>query len=217
MNIVIGLLTVILVVVCLLMVLIVMMQRPKQEGLGAAFGGGMTDQMFGAQTTNVLQKGTVYLAVMFFGITMLLSVLVARRQNKTAALGRDLTDPKVEAAATESTAGGDAGTGAQLLSELPLVPESESPSGTGDTVTPPAPIDGDAVSPEGADSTGTPAALEATPTEPAPSEIDDAAPLPDTAGPSDTESTEADTVAPTPPAEETPAENTDAAGETPNL
>ena len=50
----------------LLIVLIVLMQRPKQEGLGAAFGGGMTDQMFGAQTTDVLQKGTVWLTVMFW-------------------------------------------------------------------------------------------------------------------------------------------------------
>ena len=49
-------LTAILAIICLLMVLIILMQRPKQEGLGAAFGGGVTDQMFGAQTSNVLQK-----------------------------------------------------------------------------------------------------------------------------------------------------------------
>lgn len=74
----IGLLSVLLGIVSVLIVLIVLMQRPKQEGLGAAFGGGMTDQMFGAQTTNVLQKGTVYLAVMFFVFSMILSVLTAK-------------------------------------------------------------------------------------------------------------------------------------------
>jgi preprotein translocase subunit SecG len=74
----IGLLSVLLGIVSVLIVLIVLMQRPKQEGLGAAFGGGMTDQMFGAQTTNVLQKGTVYLAVMFFVFALILSVLTAK-------------------------------------------------------------------------------------------------------------------------------------------
>ena len=52
------------------------MQRPKQEGLGAAFGGGMTDQAFGARTTDVLQKGTVYLATGLFIVTLILSILV---------------------------------------------------------------------------------------------------------------------------------------------
>ncbi len=66
MSIIISLLTVIMVFVSLLIVLLVLMQRPKQEGLGAAFGGGMTDQMFGAQTSNVLQRGTVWLAIAFF-------------------------------------------------------------------------------------------------------------------------------------------------------
>ena len=73
-------LTAILAIVCLLMVLIVLMQRPKQEGLGAAFGGGVTDQMWGAQTTNVLQKATVALAIIFFVITLILAVLVGKQQ-----------------------------------------------------------------------------------------------------------------------------------------
>ena len=70
----------ILALVCLLMIVAVLMQRPKQEGLGAAFGGGITDQMWGAQTSNVLQKATVSLAIIFFVITLILSVLVAKKQ-----------------------------------------------------------------------------------------------------------------------------------------
>ena len=50
----ITLMVITLVVVSLLMILVVMMQRPKQEGLGAAFGGGMTDQLLGAGTTSFL-------------------------------------------------------------------------------------------------------------------------------------------------------------------
>ena len=79
-NALIVFLIVILAIVCLLMILAVLMQRPKQEGLGAAFGGGITDQVWGAQTTNVLQKATVILAITFFVITLILSVLVAKKQ-----------------------------------------------------------------------------------------------------------------------------------------
>lgn len=78
----INLLLVIFVIVCVLMTLIILMQRPKQEGLGAAFGGGVTDQVFGARTTNVLQRGTVYLGSFFFIISLLLAVLIGQR-NKT--------------------------------------------------------------------------------------------------------------------------------------
>ncbi len=80
MDILIGILTVIEVLVCLLLILVVMMQRPRQEGLGASFGEGMTTQMFGAQTTNVLQKFTVYLAVALFILTLTLAMLTSRNQ-----------------------------------------------------------------------------------------------------------------------------------------
>lgn len=80
MAIFIGILTFIEVLVCLLLILIVLMQRPRQEGLGASFGDGMMSQIAGAQTTNVLQKFTVYLAVLLFVLTLSLAVLTARQQ-----------------------------------------------------------------------------------------------------------------------------------------
>ena len=80
-NALIVFLIVILAIVCLLMIFAVLMQRPKQEGLGAAFGGGITDQVWGAQTTNVLQKATVILAITFFVITLILSDLLPKSRN----------------------------------------------------------------------------------------------------------------------------------------
>ncbi|MEO0018436.1 MAG: preprotein translocase subunit SecG, partial [Verrucomicrobiota bacterium] len=68
--IIINLLLVVFVLVCLLMTLLILMQRPKQEGLGAAFGASVTDQVFGARTTNVLQRGTVYLGSLFFILSL---------------------------------------------------------------------------------------------------------------------------------------------------
>lgn len=92
----INLLLVIFVIVCVLMTLIILMQRPKQEGLGAAFGGGVTDQVFGARTTDVLQRGTVYMGSLFFILSLTLAVLIGQ-QNKVAKLiPASDTAPKVE-------------------------------------------------------------------------------------------------------------------------
>lgn len=85
----ITLLLIVFVIVCLLMSLLILMQRPKQEGLGAAFGSGMTDQMFGARTTNVLQRGTVYLASAFFLLTITLAILFARKNERQYSLKKD--------------------------------------------------------------------------------------------------------------------------------
>lgn len=77
-EIAIDLITITHVVVSLLMILVILMQRPKQEGLGAAFGSGMTDAAWGARTTDVLQKGTVYLGTLFFLLSLTLGILTGR-------------------------------------------------------------------------------------------------------------------------------------------
>jgi preprotein translocase subunit SecG len=103
----INLLLVIFVIVCLLMTLLILMQRPKQEGLGAAFGGGVTDQVFGARTTNVLQRGTVYLGSMFFILSLALAILIGQ-QNKQ----KTLIAPETPAAEVKVE-----------TPEIPVVPE----------------------------------------------------------------------------------------------
>ena len=86
MNILINVLLAIYVLDALLMVLVILMQRPKSEGLGAAFGGGMTENLFGAQTTNVLTKFTGWLAALFFFLTFFLSILYAHKGNAQSSL-----------------------------------------------------------------------------------------------------------------------------------
>ncbi len=78
------------VIVALLMVFVILMQRPKSEGLGAAFGGGVTENIFGAQTTNVLVKFTSWLAGLFFLLTFVLSILYAHRNMTSSNLRREL-------------------------------------------------------------------------------------------------------------------------------
>jgi preprotein translocase subunit SecG len=90
MSILINVLLSVWVLVALLMVLVILMQRPKSEGLGAAFGAGVTENIFGAQTTNVLVKFTAWLAGIFFALTFALSILYAHRSAGDSALRREL-------------------------------------------------------------------------------------------------------------------------------
>ena len=90
MNLLINLLLGTFVLVALLMVLVILMQRPKSEGLGAAFGGAVTENIFGAQTTNVLVKFTSWLAGIFFALTLALSILYAHRSTADSAFRREL-------------------------------------------------------------------------------------------------------------------------------
>jgi preprotein translocase subunit SecG len=82
-SILIDFLYIVEILVSLMMIFLVLMQRPKSEGLGAAFGGGMTEGLFGAQTTNVLQKGTRWLAGMFFLVALILSMLYSKSTHNT--------------------------------------------------------------------------------------------------------------------------------------
>ena len=80
------------VVVCGLLCLVVMMQRSKQEGLGAAFGGGITESVWGAQTSQVLVKATVWLAALFF----IFSIALARLYSHRAGLEKQLSPVQQE-------------------------------------------------------------------------------------------------------------------------
>jgi preprotein translocase subunit SecG len=80
------------VVVSGLLCLVVMMQRSKQEGLGAAFGGGLTESVWGAQTSQVLVKATVWLAALFF----IFSIALARLYSHRAGLEKQLSPVQQE-------------------------------------------------------------------------------------------------------------------------
>ena len=102
MTILINILLGVYVFVALLMILVILMQRPKSEGLGAAFGGGVTENIFGAQTTNVLTKITGWLAAFFFLLTFALSILYAHKNSTPSRLSRELMKDLPPAAATGS-------------------------------------------------------------------------------------------------------------------
>jgi len=129
-------------IVALMMILVILMQRPKSEGLGAAFGGGVTENIFGAQTTNVLVKFTGYLAAIFFALTFILSILYAKRSSGDSALRQELM--KTQAAPQASAAPGatqpvPAGSAA-AINASPVPTSSPPPAAAAAGVVPPASV-----------------------------------------------------------------------------
>jgi len=100
MSIVLGILTFALIVLSLFLVLIVLAQKAKSDGgVGAAMGGGMTEAAFGADTSNVLSKATIYAAIAFFVIAFSLYLgRIYERKHATAAASNALPTIAVPAA-----------------------------------------------------------------------------------------------------------------------
>jgi preprotein translocase subunit SecG len=119
MQILINFLLAIYVLVALLMLLLILMQRPKSEGLGAAFGGGVTENIFGAQTTNVLVKFTGWLAGILFALTFTLSVLYSHKTSRDTGLRRELL--------RQQTGGQPSASVAPINPNVPAVPAPGAP------------------------------------------------------------------------------------------
>jgi preprotein translocase subunit SecG len=73
MSILLGIGTFILIVTSFVLILLVLMQKAKSDGgMGAAMGGGMAEATFVADTGNVLSKGTINAAIVFFVLSFAL-------------------------------------------------------------------------------------------------------------------------------------------------
>jgi preprotein translocase subunit SecG len=139
MSLLINFLLVIYALVALLMILVILMQRPKSEGLGAAFGGGVTENIFGAQTTNVLTKFTTWLATFFFLLTFVLSILYAHHSTGSNGLRRELMkgQPASGSAATVSPGAPKTGQASPSAASTQGSPARQAENAAG-SVTPPA-------------------------------------------------------------------------------
>lgn len=72
-TILIGFFTVVLVLICAYVVLIVLMQKASSNaGLGSALGGGAMESALGGGASNILTRGTVWGAVLFFSLAFAL-------------------------------------------------------------------------------------------------------------------------------------------------
>jgi preprotein translocase subunit SecG len=137
MQILINFLLAIYVLVALLMLLVILMQRPKSEGLGAAFGGGVTENIFGAQTTNVLVKFTAWLAGIFFALTFTLSVLYSHKTSRDTGLRRELLKQQTAAQPSGSVSPVNPNAPAVPAPGAPVLPATSAAPSPSATTTPP--------------------------------------------------------------------------------
>lgn len=95
MSILINILLVLLAFISVFLVFIVLIQKPRADsGLGTAMGGGMAEATFGAETGNVLTRGTIWLSVSFFVIAFI-CYLLQLHVSKSA--GREANAPALPA------------------------------------------------------------------------------------------------------------------------
>ena len=116
------------VLICLLLVLVVLMQLPRSEGLGAAFGGAVTENIFGAQTTHVLARFTVWLGIGFFVVTLALAMAYAKQNSyKASAVQKELM----------SGAAAPAAAPAPGATPAAATPAAEAPAASAPEIAPP--------------------------------------------------------------------------------
>ena len=75
MGFVVSILTVVYFITSLVLIIIVLMQEPKGGGLSSAFGGAGLDAAFGASIGRKMSSFTVWLAVFFLVLTIVLAIL----------------------------------------------------------------------------------------------------------------------------------------------
>ena len=100
-------------IVCFLLIGIVLIQKSTGDGNGLSFGSG-AESVFGAQTGNILTRGTVVLAVLFLVNTLVLCIL--RPEARAHSLGEEIAADeaaRAKAAATQDDA-------ADILSNMDL-------------------------------------------------------------------------------------------------
>lgn len=70
-----GFITFLVVIVAIALIGLVLVQRTKSGGGLGAVSGGQSEAMFGANAGNVLGKTTAWLIAIFFGLTLMLTLV----------------------------------------------------------------------------------------------------------------------------------------------
>jgi preprotein translocase subunit SecG len=124
MSIVIGILTAIHILVALFLIVLVLMQKSSEQGVGAAFGGGMTETVFGAGTTTALVRMTIWCASLLLATTLILAMLHSHRSRTGGSLiQRTLeTEPAAPVSQPQSPFG------SQPLTPAPTGPQPGAPT-----------------------------------------------------------------------------------------
>lgn len=129
-------LSVVYVFVCLFLILVVLLQSGKGGGLGSAFGGGASQQIFGgAGAGNLLTRLTAVSAFLFMALSVALAFLstsgeqaldrAVREQTAAQEAAQELEVEEAEAAAAEAEAAAAAEAEAPIEVEATETPDGE--------------------------------------------------------------------------------------------
>ena len=135
-----NILLVIHLIVAVAIVILVLLQQGKGSDMGAAFGGGSSQSLFGARgSANFLSRATSILVTVFFLSSLTLAYLYTHQSRSTSVTGSSVTDQFVEDADTplefldeqpgaETEQGAEQGTEPQVEqateeSDVPAAPE----------------------------------------------------------------------------------------------
>jgi preprotein translocase subunit SecG len=126
-------LTVIHVLVALFLIVLVLMQKSSEQGVGAAFGGGFTESVFGAGTTTALVRLTIWCACILLATTLSLAILHSHRGGLGGAV-RQMA-PRPTAPETPAPVTGIPTT-TPATPVTPLVPATQAPAPVTPATTP---------------------------------------------------------------------------------
>ena len=116
-----SILTVILVMTAVSMVVLVLLQQGKGADMGAAFGGGSSQSLFGSRgSATFLSRATALLAAVFFLSALSLAYIYTQKVRSNVSV-----TSKVEISGSEASVPTMPAIGA-MESDLPAVPESGS-------------------------------------------------------------------------------------------
>ncbi len=113
----------VLLLLCFFTLLLVLVQKPRGDGgIGAALGGGSMEAALGVESSNVLNKTTIYSIIGFFILTFALYLgNLATKQAIEAEDSKGLLSEVVETGAGEATPAAVPTSGAALQESLPEI------------------------------------------------------------------------------------------------
>ena len=124
--------------ICLLLILIVLLQAGKGQGLAGAFGGMGSQTFLGARgTADFLSKLTIYLAIGFMAISLLLSITYGREKISIRGEKQEAVETETPAVTEEASPATETQTPADQTQPSEQTQQPSTPA-TGESTTPPA-------------------------------------------------------------------------------
>ena len=115
-----NLLLVVHLIIAVTIVVLVLLQQGKGSEMGAAFGGGSSQSLFGARgSANFLSRITSTLVTVFFITSLVLAYLYTRQGENTSILTESVIN-QIDVQIGETTTQDEATTG---KSDIPAIPE----------------------------------------------------------------------------------------------